>query len=103
MNTKRTNPTIGKNVRVNTNASTKLSVVAKSATTSLKHQGTLNDEVFLKEIRFGCPFCKIAARPKVYKNLWKLRIHFQKDHDYTMSCHYLMDTLFDLVQRKVLL
>ena len=103
MNIRNSNRTIGKNVRVNPNASTKLSDVAKSATSSIKHQGTLNDEVFLKEIRFGCPFCRIAARPKVYKNLWKLRIYFQKDHDYTMSCHYLMDTLFDLVQRKVLL
>ena len=103
MSLKKESRTIGKRVRRNTNASVKLSDVAKSATSSIKHQGTINDEVFLREIRFGCPFCRIAARPKVYDNLWKLRIHFQKDHDYTMSCQYLMDTLFDLVQRKVLL
>ena len=76
MNSKNQIKTIGKRVRRNTNASVKLSDVAKSATSSIKHQGTLNDEVFLREIRFGCPFCRIAARPKVYDNLWKLRIHF---------------------------
>ena len=94
--------TIGTKVTGKRNASVKLSDVAKSATSSIK-QHTPNDESYLKEIRFGCPFCRIAARPKAYDNLWKLRIHFQKDHDYTLSCQYLMDTLFDLVERKVLL
>ena len=95
--------TIGKRVAIKRNASTKLRDVAVSVTSSIKHQGTINDEVYLREIRFGCPFCRIAARIKVYDNLWKLRIHFQKDHGYTISCQYLMDTLFDLVERKVLL
>jgi len=103
MNSRNSNRTIGKKVTINRNASTKLSDVAKSATSSIKHQGTINDEVFLREIRFGCPFCRKTGTTKAYKNLWKLRIHFQKDHDYTLSCHYLIDTLFDLVQRKVLL
>ena len=102
MNSRNSNRTIGTKVTINGNGSVKLSDVAKSATSSIK-QHTPNDESYLKEIRFGCPFCRIAARPKVYDNLWKLRIHFQKDHDYTMSCQYLMDTLFDLVERKVLL
>jgi len=103
MSLKKESKTIGKKVTINRNASVKLSDVAKSATSSIKHQGTINDEIYLKEIRFGCPFCRIAARPKAYDNLWKLRIHFQKDHDYTLSCQYLMDTLFDLVERKVIL
>ena len=103
MNSKNQIKTIGTKVRVNTNASTKLRDVAVSVTSSIKHQGTINDEVFLREIRFGCPFCRKTGTTKAYKNLWKLRIHFQKDHGYTLSCQYLMDTLFDLVQRKVLL
>ena len=103
MKSKNQTRTIGKKVTINRNVSTKLSNVAKSATLSIKHQGTINDSIYLKEIRFGCPFCRIAARPKAYDNLWKLRIHFQKDHDYTLSCQYLMDTLFDLVERKVIL
>ena len=94
---------MGKNVTINRNVSTKLSDVAKSATSSIKHQGTPNDEVLLKPVRVGCPFCKIDARPKAYDNLWKLRIHFQRDHGYGLSCQFLMDTLFDLVERKVIL
>ena len=103
MNSKNQTRTIGKKVTINRNVSTKLSDVAKSATSSIKHQGTINDEIYLKEIRFGCPFCRKTGTTKAYKNLWKLRIHFQKDHGYTLSCQYLMDTLFDLVERKVLL
>ena len=103
MKSKNQTRTIGKKVTINRNVSTKLRDVAVSVTSSIKHQGTINDEIYLREIRFGCPFCRIAARPKVYDNLWKLRIHFQKDHGYTISCQYLMDTLFDLVERKVLL
>ena len=103
MNTENRIRTIGKKVRENTNASTKLRDVAVSVTSSIKHQGTINDEIYLREIRFGCPFCRKTGTTKAYKNLWKLRIHFQKDHGYTISCQYLMDTLFDLVERKVLL
>ena len=103
MNRNNQTKTIGKKSYKKGNASVQLSDVAKSVTSPIKHQGTLNDEVFLREIRFGCPFCKKTGTVKAYKNLWKLRIHFQKDHGYTISCQYLMDTLFDLVQRKVLL
>ena len=103
MLSEKSNKTIGKKSYKKSNASVKLSDVAKSVTSPIKHQGTLNDEVFLREIRFGCPFCKKTGTVKAYKNLWKLRIHFQRDHGYTISCQYLMDTLFDLVQRKVLL
>jgi|TARA_B110000263_G_C14837212_1_gene298072 hypothetical protein len=95
--------TMGKNVTINRNVSTKLSDVAKSATSSIKHQGTPNDEVLLKPVRVGCPFCKIDARPKAYDNLWKLRIHFQRDHGFTYSCQNLMATLENLVERKVIL
>ena len=103
MKTENQTRTIGKKSYNKGNVSVKLSDVATSATSPIKHQGTLNDEVFLREIRFGCPFCKKTGTVKAYKNLWKLRIHFQRDHGYTISCQYLMDTLFDLVQRKVLL
>ena len=103
MNTENRIRTIGKKVTGKSNASVKLSDVAKSATSSIKRQGTINDEIYLREIRFGCPFCRKTGTTKAYKNLWKLRIHFQKDHGYTISCQYLMDTLFDLVERKVLL
>jgi len=95
--------TMGKNVTINRNVSTKLSDVAKSATSSIKHQCTPNDEVLLKPVRVGCPFCKIDARPKAYDNLWKLRIHFQRDHGFTYSCQNLMATLENLVERKVIL
>ena len=94
---------MGKNVTINRNVSTKLSDVAKSATSSIKHQGTPNDEVLLKPVRVGCPFCKIDARPKAYDNLWKLRIHFQRDHDFTFSCNNLIDDLVNLIERKVIL
>ena len=94
--------TIGNKGKGKFTASVKLNDVAKSATSPIKHH-TPNDESYLKEIRFGCPFCRKTGTTKAYKNLWKLRIHFQKDHGYTLSCQYLMDTLFDLVQRKVLL
>ena len=103
MSLKKESRTIGKKVTINRNASVKLSDVAKSATSSIKHQGTINDSIYLKEIRFGCPFCRIAARPKVYDNLWKLRIHFRRDHDFSLSCQNLISTLENLVERKVLL
>ena len=104
MNSNNQTRTIGKKrVAIKRNASKKLRDVAVSVTSSIKHQGTINDEIYLREIRFGCPFCRKTGTTKAYKNLWKLRIHFQKDHGYTISCQYLMDTLFDLVERKVLL
>ncbi len=102
MSLKKESRTIGKKVTINRNVSTKLSDVAKSATSSIK-QHTPNDESYLKEIRFGCPFCRIAARPKVYDNLWKLRIHFRRDHDFSLSCQNLIATLENLIERKVLL
>ena len=95
--------TIGNNVTGKRNASVKLRDVAKLVTSPIKKHHTPNDEIYLKPIRFSCPFCIKTGTPKAYKNLWKLRIHFQKDHGYTISCQYLMDTLFDLVERKVLL
>ena len=102
MNSRNSNRTIGTKVTINGNGSVKLSDVAKSATSSIK-QHTPNDESYLKEIRFGCPFCNIAARPKVYDNLWKLRIHFRRDHDFSLSCQNLIATLENLIERKVLL
>ena len=102
MKLKNQSKTIGNTVTGKRNASVKLSDVAKSATSSIK-QHTPNDESYLKEIRFGCPFCRIAARPKVYDNLWKLRIHFRRDHDFSLSCQNLIATLENLVERKVLL
>jgi hypothetical protein len=102
MNSRNSNRTIGTKVTINGNGSVKLSDVAKSATSSIK-QHTPNDESYLKEIRFGCPFCRIAARPKVYDNLWKLRIHFRRDHDFSLSCQNLIATLENLIERKVLL
>ena len=94
--------TIGKKVAIKRNASTKLRDVATLATSSIK-QHTPNDVIYLKPIRFGCPYCLVAARPKVYSNLWKLRIHFFKDHGYGFSCQNLMATLVDLIERKVIL
>ena len=102
MNLKNQTRTIGKKVTINRNASTKLSVVAKSATTSIK-QHTPNDAIYLKPFRFGCPYCNIAARPKVYDNLWKLRIHFRYAHDFSHSCQSLIETLENLIERKVIL
>ena len=95
--------TIGKKAVVKRSASQRFCDVAKSATSSMKWKGTPNDKVFLKHVRVGCPFCRIDARPKAYDNLWKLRIHFQRDHGFTYSCQNLMATLENLVERKVIL
>ena len=103
MNSKNQIRTIGKKVTINRNVSTKLSDVAKSATSSIKHQGTPNDAVFLKPIRFGCDQCIKTGTPKVYKNLWKLYLHFKKDHGFTKSQQYLLETLANLIERKVIL
>jgi len=102
MNSKNQTRTIGKKCYSKSNASVKLNDVATSATSPIK-QHTPNDESYLKQIRYGCPFCRIAARPKVYDNLWKLRIHFRRDHDFSLSCQNLIATLENLVERKVLL
>ena len=94
---------MGKNVTINRNVSTKLSDVAKSAASSIKHQGTPNDEVLLKPVRVGCDQCIKTGTPKVYKNLWQLYLHFKKDHDFTHSQQNLMEILANLVERKVIL
>ena len=95
--------TIGKRVAIKRNASTRFRDVATKATSSIKHRGTLNDPIYLKPLRFSCPFCKIAARPKVYSNLWKLRIHFRLSHGFTRSCQGLIETLENLIERKAIL
>jgi hypothetical protein len=95
--------TIGKRVAIKRNASTRFRDVATKATSSIKQRGTLNDPVYLKPFRFGCPFCVKTGTTKAYKNLWKLRIHFYKDHGYGFSCQNLMATLVDLIERKVIL
>ena len=102
MSLKNQTRTIGKKVTINRNASTKLKDVATLATSSIK-QHTPNDAIYLKPFRFGCSFCNIAARPKVYDNLWKLRIHFRYAHDFSHSCQSLIETLDNLIERKVLL
>ena len=94
--------TIGKKVTINRNASTKLKDVATLATFSIK-QHTPNDVIYLKPFRFGCPFCVKTGTPKVYKNLWKLRYHFRQDHDFSFSCHNLIEDLVNLIERKVIL
>ena len=94
--------TIGTPAVIKRSASQRYRDVAKSATTPMK-QHTPNDAVYLLERRFGCPFCHIAARPKVYDNLWKLRYHFRQDHDFSYSCQNLIATLENLVERKVIL
>jgi len=94
--------TIGKKATRKRSASQRFRDVAKIATTPMK-QHTPNDAVYLLERRFGCPFCHIAARPKVYDNLWKLRYHFRQDHDFSYSCQNLIATLENLVERKVIL
>jgi hypothetical protein len=94
--------TIGKKVAIKRNASTKLRDVATLATSSIK-QHTPNDVIYLKPIRFGCPYCLVAARPKVYSNLWKLRIHFRLSHGFTRSCQGLIETLENLIERKAIL
>jgi hypothetical protein len=95
--------TIRKRVSIKRNASTRICDVAEPATTSFKHCGTPSDAVYLKDFRFGCPFCRKTGTTKAYKNLWKLRIHFYKDHGYGFSCQNLMATLVDLIERKVIL
>jgi hypothetical protein len=95
--------TIGKRVAIKRNASTRFRDVATKATSSIKQRGTLNDPVYLKPFRFGCPFCVKTGTPKVYKNLWKLRYHFRQDHDFSFSCHNLIEDLVNLIERKVIL
>jgi hypothetical protein len=36
--------------------------------------------IYLHTIRLFCPFCRRRGRSKVYKNLWKLRMHFASAH-----------------------
>ena len=95
--------TIGNNVTGKRNASVKLRDVAKLVTSPIKKHHTPNDEIYLKPIRFSCPFCIKTGTPKAYKNLWKLRYHFRDQHDFSYSCQNLIATLENLVERKVLL
>ena len=104
MNSNNQTKTIGKKrVAIKRNASTKLRDVAVSVTSSIKKQHTPNDEIYLKPIRFSCPFCIKTGTPKAYKNLWKLRYHFRDEHDFSYSCQNLIATLENLVEWKVLL
>ena len=95
--------TIGNNVTGKRNASVKLRDVAKLVTSPIKKHHTPNDEIYLKPIRFSCPFCIKTGTPKAYKNLWKLRYHFRDEHDFSYSCQNLIATLENLIERKVLL
>lgn len=59
---------------------------------------------FLKPNRFGCPFCKSPGQyQKVYGNLWKLKIHFQRDHNYDSDCDDVIIALLFAIKRRILL
>ena len=102
MNSKNQINAIGKPATRKRSASQRFRDVAKIATTPMK-QHTPNDAVYLLERRFGCPFCIKTGTPKVYKNLWKLRYHFRQEHDFSFSCHNLIEDLVNLIERKVIL
>ena len=68
----------------------------------LKSKGTPNDEVYLKELRLSCPFCKNNGPSKVYSNLWKLSYHFRFHHGYDVYCEKLISNLESLIMSGVL-
>lgn len=103
MSLKKESKTIGNKGKGKFTASVKLRDVAKLVTSPIKKHHTPNDEIYLKPIRFSCPFCIKTGTPKAYKNLWKLRYHFRDEHDFSYSCQNLIATLENLIERKVLL
>ena len=90
--------TIGKQVTVKSNASTLAEV---STSVSMKQPCSPDDEVYLKQVRLGCPYCK---RTKVHRSLFRLNYHISTVHKFdTTDQDGLIGQLEFLISRGVIL
>jgi hypothetical protein len=58
-------------------------------------------KIYLQVLRVSCPYCNKRGRAKVYKNLWKLRMHFSSSHtddQFTQGCKNTMGELVDYIR-----
>jgi len=65
---------------------------------------TPNDQIYLKEIRVSCFICKKTGPPKIFKNLFRLRRHFQTIHKNELENEWwsILQQLEELIQKGVL-
>ena len=57
--------------------------------------------IYLMILRLSCPFCINPGRPKIFKNLWKLRMHFTAVHTddrFMQECKNLIGELVDYIR-----
>ena len=91
--------TIGKNVTVKRNASTPAEV--SNTSVIMKQPCSPDDEVYLKSVRLGCPYCK---RTKVHRSLFRLNYHISTVHKFdTTDQNGLITQLEFLISRGVIL
>ena len=67
-----------------------------------KRQHTPDDEIYLKPMRFSCPFCIGRGRKPIISNLWKLHIHFKFHHQNDFECKEVTQNLEKLIRLGVL-
>ena len=53
--------------------------------------------VYLFIISLMCPFCHTRGRPKTFKNLWRLRMHFVAHHSADSTRQQCRNTIGELV------
>ena len=58
-------------------------------------------KIYLQVLRVSCPYCNKRGRAKVFKNLWKLRMHFSTSHaddQFSQGCKNTIGELVDYVR-----
>ena len=99
MNRTKNSLTIGKQVTAKSNASTLAEVETDSV--SMKQPCSPDDEIYLKLVRLGCPYCK---RTKVHRSLFRLNYHISTVHKFdTTDQNGLITQLEFLISRGVIL
>ncbi len=53
--------------------------------------------IYFHVIRISCPLCHKQGKPKIYKNIWKLRYHFSMNHTNKKDSQYCRNVIGKLV------
>ena len=73
----------------------------KSHESNKRFYGIPYPKIYLHKKRVSCPFEKKQGSPKVYKNIWQLRMHFMANHfddGHVQECRNIIGNLVKCIR-----